>query len=50
MSATDDQRSARLPAAVYDLAIRLGVKPDDSRDRVRLTQTGRMKRSLDTES
>ncbi len=50
MDATDDQRRARLPAAVYDLAIRLGVKPDDSRDRVRLTQTGRMKRSLDTES
>jgi hypothetical protein len=47
---TDDQRRARLPAAVYDLAIRLGVKPDDNRGDVRLTQTGRMKRSLDTQS
>lgn len=47
---TDDQRRARLPAAVYDLAIRLGVKPDDNRGDVRLTQTGQMKRSLDTQS
>ena len=50
MAETDDQRRARLPAAVYDLAMRLGVKPDDNRDGVRLTQTGRMKRSLDTQS
>src|SRR5271165_3030553 len=50
MAETDDQRRARLPAAVYDLAIRLGVKPDDNRGGVRLTQTGRMKRNLDTQS
>ena len=50
MSEADDQRRSRLPAAVYDLAIRLGVKPDDNRCGVRLTQTGRMKRSLDSES
>lgn len=50
MAETDDQRRARLPAAVYDLAIRLGVKPDDNRGSVRLTQTGRMKRNLDTRS
>jgi hypothetical protein len=50
MAETDDQRRARLPAAVYDLAIRLGVKPDDNRGSVRLTQKGRMKRDLDTES
>jgi hypothetical protein len=50
MAESDDQRRARLPAAVYDLAIRLGVNPDDARGSVKLTQTGRMKRSLDTGS
>ena len=50
MPETDDQCRARLPDAVYDLALRLGVKPDDNRDRVSLTQTGRMKRNLDTQS
>lgn len=50
MDETDDQRRARLPAAVYDLAIRLGVKPGGNRGSVRLAQTGRMKRSLDTGS
>ncbi len=34
------------PAAVVDLAFRLGVKPEDSSRRVTLTQTGRMRRSL----
>jgi hypothetical protein len=41
---------ARLPAAVYDLALRLGVKPDGNRAEVKLTQTGRIKRKIDTES
>ncbi len=50
MAETADQRRARLPAAVYDLAIRLGVRPDDDRARVELTQVGQMKRSLDAES
>jgi len=50
MADPDDQRRERLPAAVYDLAIRLGVKPGDHRDGVKLTQTGRMKRNLDTQS
>ena len=49
MTETNDQLRARLPAAVYGLAIRLGVKPDDNIGGVKLTQTGRMKRSLDTE-
>ena len=49
MAETGDQRRARLPAAVYDLAIRLGVKPDGNIGGVKLTQTGRMKRNLDTE-
>ena len=40
----------RLPAAVYDLALRLGVKPGDNRSTVKLTQTGRMKRSLDVDA
>jgi hypothetical protein len=50
MAETDDQRRARLPAAVYDLAIRLGVKPDDNRGGVKLSQIGRMKRNLETPS
>ena len=50
MAETDDQRRARLPAAVYDLAMRLGVKPDHTRDGVKLTQTGRIRRNLDTSS
>lgn len=36
----------RLPAAVYDLAIRLGAKPPDCPPMIRLTQTGRMKRDV----
>ena len=40
----------RLPAVVYDLALRLGVKPDDNQSTVKLKQTGRIKRNLDTES
>ena len=50
MAESDDERRTRLPTAVYDLAIRLGVNPNDNRDSVRLTQTGRMKRNLDTQS
>ena len=50
MAETIAECRSRLPAAVYDLAMRLGVKPDENRDEVRLTQTGRMKRSLDSES
>ena len=50
MAEAGDQLRARLPAAVYDLAICLGVKPDGNIGGVKLTQTGRMKRSLDTES
>lgn len=36
----------QVPAAVYDLAMRLGVVPDTKRSNVSLTQTGRMKRQL----
>ena len=50
MAETDDQGRARLPAAVYDLAIRLGAKPGDNGGGVNLTQTGRMKRKLGTQS
>ena len=50
MAETDDERRVRLPAAVSGLAIRLGVKPDDNGGDVKLTRTGRMKRSLDTQS
>jgi hypothetical protein len=41
----DRQRSERLPAAVYDLALRLGANPEMNRTTVNLTQTGRMKPS-----
>lgn len=37
---------ARLPTAVYDLAIRLGAKPADRPSTIRLKQTGRMKSDL----
>lgn len=50
MVETGNHELAELPAAVYDLAIRLGAKPDDNRAGVKLTQTGRMKRNLDTQS
>jgi hypothetical protein len=50
MTETDNPLRARLPAAVYSLALRLGAKPDDHRDGVRLTQTGRMKRNLEARS
>jgi hypothetical protein len=44
------QARADLPAAVYDLAMRLGVKPQSNQCGVRLRQTGRMKRNLDVET
>ena len=50
MSEADQQNRARLPAAVYDLAMRLGVKPKDYRSSVTLTQTGRLKRDLGVKS
>jgi len=50
MPSDDRQSKERLPAAVYDLAVRLGVKPDDDRSTVALTQTGRIKRNIETES
>ena len=50
MTEADQQPRTRLPAAVYDLALRLGVKPDDNRSSVQLTQAGRMKRSINSES
>ncbi len=50
MSDSDDQIRARVPSAVYDLAMRLGVNPKRLRSRVRLAQTGRMKRTLGAEA
>jgi hypothetical protein len=41
---------ARLPAAFYDLAIRLGARPQIEAAQTRLTQTGRMKARLDAKS
>ena len=46
MPREDLQNRERLPAAVYDLALRLGVEPDTRRSTVKITQTGRMKRQL----
>lgn len=50
MSGSTHQARTDIPAAVYDLAMRLGVKPDDNITGVKLTQTGRMKRKIDGES
>jgi hypothetical protein len=50
LSDPDQENRARLPAAVCDLALRLGVNPGDRRSGVRLTQTGRMKRKLGVDS
>ncbi|UVK38518.1 hypothetical protein LHFGNBLO_005692 [Mesorhizobium sp. AR10] len=47
MMAEDDLRiRKRLPAAVYDLARRLGANPEMRRTTVKLKQTGRMKQRL----
>lgn len=50
MPKTIFQARADLPAAVYDLAMRLGVKAQNKIASVRLKQTGRMKRKLDVET
>ncbi len=50
MSGTDQQDRTRLPAPVYDLAMRLGVKLESRCSSVKLTQTGRMLRSLGSTS
>ena len=50
MSENARQVRNRLPPAVYDLALRLGVNPEENRPIVKLTQRGRMKRNLDAES
>lgn len=44
------QMRERLPAAVFELATRLGARADTSQSTVRLSQTGRMKRQLGAES
>lgn len=43
MAEADHVARARLPGAVYDLAERLGIKPQDRWSEVRLSQTGRMR-------
>ncbi len=48
MSDTENEFRARLPSAAYDLAMRLGVKPENDLRSISLTQSGRMKRSLDS--
>jgi hypothetical protein len=50
MSDAGPHDHTRLPAAVYDLAVRLGAKPGDNRSTVTLTQTGRMKQNLDIDT
>jgi hypothetical protein len=46
----EPKRDARLPASVYELALRLGANPNSDKRAVRLKQTGRMKRQLDSTS
>jgi hypothetical protein len=43
-------RTGTLPTAVCDLAMRLGVQREDDPPRVSLTQTGHMKRTLESDS
>lgn len=43
-------RAGTLPPAVVDLAARLGVRPSNDPLRVSLTQTGQMKRTLESDS
>jgi hypothetical protein len=43
MAEDDRQLKERLPAAVYDLALRLGVNPESNRSTIRLKQSGRMR-------
>lgn len=50
MAEPENNGPVYFPAAVYDLAIRLGVKPPQLRSRIDLTQTGAMKRDLATDS
>jgi len=50
MIESDLQRATRLPSAVHDLALRLGVTPGDNYSSVALTQTGRMKAKIDANS
>ena len=50
MSDNAQQMRKRLPPAVYDLALRLGVNPNSDTRAVRLKQTGRMKTKLDATS
>jgi hypothetical protein len=47
MSESALQIRERLPAAVYDLALRLGADPALNRSTVKLGQTGRMKPKID---
>ena len=46
----DHESRVRLPSAVYDLARRLGVCPERVSTGVTLTQTGRIKRKINTEA
>ena len=50
MTETYLQPDTRLPSAVRELALRLGVKPGELRSSVTLTQTGRMKAKIDAQS
>lgn len=50
MRESDGDIRARLPAAVYDLALRLGANPQRVPTGAKLTQTGQMKRKLGTDA
>lgn len=50
MAEDNRQIRERLPAAVYDLALRLGASPGTTRKTVKLEQTGRMKSRLEATS
>ena len=46
MADDDRQRRERLPSVVYDLALRLGAKPELNRSTIKLNQTGRLKQQV----
>ncbi len=50
MNENISEPDAKLPSGVHELALRLGVRPDEDRSRVKLTQIGRMKAKIEAES
>jgi len=50
MTGPDEGRREALPVAVRELALRLGADPASDRATIRLTQRGRIRRRLETDT